>query len=337
MEEKKPSIASYCAWGALALCVGVALPASFFGVVSLAGRIASGDFLAAVVSGAKSSKKPIDPYPNVPEIAPEGSRVITKNILKHIHASLPKRTALHVNSESFLVADIETGEVVIEKDKTKALPIASLSKLITALVALDVFKPADVVRIPEQATKIIGTKGGLKVGERVKVNDLLHALLMQSANDAAEALALAYGRSAFISRMNHKARFLGAEQTSFADPTGLSSRNKSTAEDLFKISRYIFNEEPELVDITRKKTYRIKKHLWVNSTKFLALPYYLGGKTGFTSEAGRTAVSVFELKPLPLQKRKIAVVLLKSSARDEDVLSILEYLNKGALLISQAQ
>lgn len=331
---------SYIIWGILTFSFGVFLPVSLWTLGKFALEIFDGSSQTATVKEAPlaitTKNRLTDQFPYVPDKPPEGTRALTKDILRSIHQSLPKRTSLHVNSQAFLVVDLASGEILIEKNKDKTLPVASLTKLLTALVALDVYDPNQIIKIPKPATAVSGSLGLLKSGERVSVRDLLHALLMQSANDAAEALALSYGRPEFIKRMNQKARFLDADVSTFTDPSGLSNKNVSSAADLLKITRYMAAEKPELLEITRKKTYKTKNHTWINPTKFLALGEYRGGKIGFTTEAGRTAVSLFELEPLPLVKRTIAVVLLKSNARDKDILSILDYIDTNALLITSA-
>ncbi len=352
MHEKPPRIRSYIMWSACTILFGAVLPAALIGVLSAGGEVSFEENSLAVVADAtallpkeaKSSSavtrgksKIVDPYPFVPEKPSGGSTLLTKDVLRRIHESLPKRTALHVNSQSFLVADIDTGQHILEKESSRELPIASLTKLLNALVALDVFLMSDVLTVPLRATSVSGSTGLLKAGERISVNDLLHAMLMQSANDAAETLAIVYGRNQYIARMNQKARFLDADHTLITDPTGLSETNVSTAEDLLKISRYMFKERQEIVAMTRTKSYKTKNHVWVNSTKFLALSEYVGGKIGFTSAAGRTAISIFKLAPTSFATRRIVVILLKSNARDADVLSILDHIDKGALLLSRSK
>jgi len=334
-------------WSAIALCVGGAVTALGVQTVFFVSRQVFGSGIEVAVYSEPYLSQPAaishevkdeldEPVPDEPVVVANSiPRTVSDDVLRQIEASLPKQSALHVNSKSFLVADFETGEVLLEKDTSKKFPIASLTKIITAMVAVDVYDLDDKLTVSESAAAISGTTGGLKAGERISVLDLLHALLMQSANDAAETLADQYGRDAFIRKMNEKARSLGAHATNFDDPTGLSNGNVSTALDLFRVTKALFNTTPELAEMSRKKTYKGEHHTWRNSTTFLALPEYLGGKTGYTTQAGRTAVSLFEVEPLPLQKRKIAVVILKSEARDKDVLAILEHIHRSHFILSR--
>ena len=231
-----------------------------------------------------------------------------------------------ISATSYLVADIDSGEVILEKNSSERYPIASLTKLMTAAVAFQTYDFQDEVKISSQAVGGEGTLANLRSGEVLSVTDLLHALLMQSGNDAAEALAVDYGRDRFIARMNQFARFIGADDTEFADPTGLSERNVSTAGDIFKITGYLFRENAPVMSITRKKIYRAGEHIWVNQTKFTALPNYLGGKNGYTDEALKTATAVFSVKDAAGSERRVAIIVLKSADRDNDILSILKYL-----------
>ncbi len=334
-------------WAFIALVLGVGVPALGAHLAVLASEkvfvaetlvmvvsedIAQGENEKSILTTPTPSPDPIRVNSVMAAVSTEWTSA--ESVLQKIEESLPKKTALHVNSQSFLVADFETGESVLEKNPDKVFPVASLTKLTTALVALDIYKPDKVLTVPESATLVGGTTGQLRVGEKITVSDLLHALLMQSANDAAETLAVSYGRDDFVTRMKQKAKSLGARSTRFADPTGLSNKNVSTASDLLKISQYIFNNKTLIADITHLKTYKGKNHTWTNATKFLALPEYVGGKTGYTNEAGRTAVSIFDLEPVPFEKRKVVVVILKSEARDQDILTILEHIHKSPFLLS---
>jgi D-alanyl-D-alanine carboxypeptidase len=341
---KKNSDLNLALWGVVALFIGGGVTALGVQLVFFASGQVFGSGTETAVLAAPYPTPSIQheqqgsslALPKEPvQLAQALPRTVSDELLRQIEQSLPKQTALHVNSKSFLVADFETGEILLEKDTTKKFPIASLSKIVTALVARDVFKMDKELTVTESAANMSGTVGGLSAGETISVSDLLHALFMQSANDAAETLAQSYGRDAFIKRMNDKVRKLGATSTHFDDPTGLSNGNVSTARDLLLIMTTLFNDTPQLAAMTRIKTYKGEHHTWRNPTTFLALPEYLGGKTGYTTEAGRTAVSLFEVEPIPSQKRKIAVVILKSEARDKDILTILEHIHKSQFILSR--
>lgn len=228
-------------------------------------------------------------------------------------------------SLSFLVADIDTGEVIVEKKPDLVLPIASVSKLMNAVVATDILDPHEIVTVTKSSIDTYGTVGGLATGEKILVKDLYYPLLMESSNDAAEVLASAYDREAFIFKMNEKAKELGMTDTSFEDASGLSANNVSTSRDLFILADYIDKNHPDLWDITRIREFAILKHDWVNNNPFMTRSSFIGGKNGYTYEADRTTVSIFELD-IDGQKRKVAIIVLKSSDIKSDVDSIIRFL-----------
>jgi poly-gamma-glutamate synthesis protein (capsule biosynthesis protein) len=174
-----------------------------------------------------------------------------------------------------------------------------------------------------------GTNGGLKVGEKIKTGDLFYPLLLESSNDAAEAIAEHFGRESFIKKMNELAQNLKMEKTVFEDPSGLSSNNRSTVEDLFKLSGYLHKNESDLLKITTKRSMAIRKHGWFNISRLLNESGYLGGKTGYTDAARQTIISLFNLPLGEEGYRPISITLLKSSDRIRDVKNILNFLKKN--------
>lgn len=237
--------------------------------------------------------------------------------------TLPRTSAL-----SYLAGDITTGDIIISKNPEMVLPIASVSKLITALVSKDVLDQHEPIKVSRSSVNTYGTMGGLYAGEKILLTDLLYPLLMESSNDGAEVIAEAYGRSAFLQKMREKVASLEMKDTAFGDPSGLSAENVSTANDLFKLAEYIQINHPEIWDITRVRGYSILGHSWTNSNTLSRRTSFLGGKNGYTDEAGRTTVSVFELN-IENQKRKIAIVVLKSNDRNADADTIIRFLEKN--------
>ncbi|MES2409441.1 MAG: serine hydrolase [Patescibacteria group bacterium] len=235
---------------------------------------------------------------------------------------VPKTSGL-----AYVVADVDTGEVIIEKNQDMVMPIASISKLITALVAmqnLDMHKPLTVTK---SSIEMYGTFGGLRLGEKILGSDLLYPLLMESSNDAAEVYAENYGYDDFIKLMNAKAKELGMNDTSFVEPSGLSEKNVSSAKDLQTLVQYITKEHPEIWDISRVKQYSILGHSWANGSALSKKASFIGGKNGFTYEAFSTTASIFGLD-IEGGKRRIAVTLLKSNARENDVDQLLRFVTK---------
>lgn len=230
-----------------------------------------------------------------------------------------------VTAESFLVASLSTGRIISAENSKEILPIASLTKLVTAVVALDVMPSARVTILAEDVREE-GNSGKLVKGETFTTKELLYPLLMVSSNDAGAALARTYGRAQFVAKMNAFAWSIGAINTAFADPTGLSYNNVSTTEDMVKIISWIEKNRPDILDITLQKTKSIRTHTWTNSIPFLNMSEYAGGKNGFTDEAQRTSVSLFSYPELGKDFEKVAIVVLKSADRNKDTLALLHSL-----------
>ncbi|MEK7071311.1 MAG: serine hydrolase, partial [Patescibacteria group bacterium] len=107
-----------------------------------------------------------------------------------------------VSAEAYLVGDLDTGEVILQKNEREKLPIASVSKLVTALVATELSNEGDVAQISKSALATYGKNGNFSLGEKIRVKELLYPLLLESSNDAAEALAEFWGYDTFIKKMN---------------------------------------------------------------------------------------------------------------------------------------
>jgi poly-gamma-glutamate synthesis protein (capsule biosynthesis protein) len=117
--------------------------------------------------------------------------------------------------------------------------------------------------------------------------------------------------------------------TSFADPSGLSAQNVSTVADLFKLTGYIKQSRPEVLEITKKRSYNNTKHAWFSTNQFLHLNTYTGGKSGYTIPAKQTVVSTFSLPIAKGASRPVAIVLLQSNDRQKDVLNLVNYIQKN--------
>jgi D-alanyl-D-alanine endopeptidase (penicillin-binding protein 7) len=155
-------------------------------------------------------------------------------------------------------------------------------------------------------------------GETFSISDLDKGMLLISSNDAALAFANNYGYTAFMSLMNATAASLGMTQTSFEDPSGLSPENVSSANDLFKLARYLYADEPGILAITKTPEFDLATttnhdgHNFMNFNPFVYDPHYLGGKTGRTADAGETMLSMFSL-PIKGVNNPIAIIVLHSN------------------------
>lgn len=259
----------------------------------------------------------------------KGGEAVSKNESKYFYVNKDINGQPKVSAKAFLVGDLNTGEVILSKNQEEKYPIASISKLMTALVTNLIVTPDDIAQVSKKALATQGTNGELKLGEKIQASDLLYPLLLESSNDAAEVLAEHFSRENFIAKMNQQANILKMSGTSYGDPSGLSIKNQSTVADIFKLVGYLSKEKPDLLKITTKRSYSNKKHSWSNISQFLGEEGYAGGKSGYTDPAKQTVVSIFNL---PLGKtgyRPIAITLLQSSDRHRDVESILKYLKKN--------
>lgn len=237
-----------------------------------------------------------------------------------------------INGEAYLIGDVDTGEIIYEHKETLVAPIASVSKLMTAVIAHEQMIMDQVAIVSRDSYNTYGSEGGLLLGEKIRIKDLMYPLLIESSNDGAEVIADAYigGHEKFILEMNKKARSLGMNDTNFEDPSGLSPKNVSSIEDLFRLGRYIRINAPELFDISRVRQYAIYKHQWTNKNVLLQREYFLGGKNGFIDQAKQTTVSLFEVPMANGIKRNVAIVILRSSNRTDDALRMIDFLKKNA-------
>lgn len=232
--------------------------------------------------------------------------------------SLPKNFVEGLSSPAYLIKNTKTDKVYAEKDADRLLPMASLTKLVTAVIAAKNIRATEKVKITESIMSAYGNTAQFRIGEVIEAGDLMYPLLMVSSNDAAEALARTYGRKKFIQAMNDFVQSIGAYRTSFEDPSGLSPHNLSTANDLVIIATWINKNLPEIMKITRLKTKSVRAHVWTNPAHFLSWSNYRGGKNGYTDEAHQTGVAFFEMNN-ELQ----AVAILGSKARDADIVKLL--------------
>lgn len=245
---------------------------------------------------------------------------------KYFYTNKSEGAKPKVTAKAYLIGDLKTGEVILTKNQDQKFPIASVSKIMTALVASELAKPDDIAVVSKQAVATSGQNGELRAGEKIKTSDLISPMLLESSNDAAEALAEFFDRDDFIYKMNLQAEKLLMSATSFKDPSGLSPQNVSSASDLFKLLGHVRREYGELFDISTKRAISTPKHRWYNISQFLGKTGYAGGKSGYTDAARQTGVAIFDLPLGESSTRPIGITLLQSSDRKRDIENILKYL-----------
>lgn len=256
--------------------------------------------------------------------------------LKELHFTKTAfENKLHrIRSKAALVVDIEKGEILFEKNMEKPLPIASLTKLMTALVFLEQNPNLDDTATIIRADAKSAGRSRLWVGEALSLKDLLHASLTCSNNRATKTLVRVSGLSFedFVMRMNQKTEEIGLENTCFYEPTGLDERNRSTALDCARLLSFALTDSV-IASITSKKIYsftsvykkRKRRHQIVNTNRLLLSSLNVkGGKTGYNGASGWCLGTLVEDK----DGARIAAVVLgapTSLARFREARSIIRW------------
>ncbi|SES81511.1 D-alanyl-D-alanine carboxypeptidase [Oceanobacillus limi] len=202
-----------------------------------------------------------------------------------------------VSANNAILIEKETGRVLYEKKAHDKHLIASITKIMTALLAVESGKLDEMVTVSERAVYTEGSSIYLEQGETMTLEDLVYGLMLRSGNDAAVAISEHVGGSVegFSHLMNEKAQWLGMTNSSFDNPHGLDAENHySTAYDMALLMRYAMKND-KFQEITKAKSYKSdnRSYSWKNKNKLLTMfyKYCTGGKTGFTREAGRSLVS----------------------------------------------
>lgn len=238
-----------------------------------------------------------------------------------------------VSAAGALVADLETGQLLFDKNRSTAFPVASVSKLATAVVALENVPPEKTITVDWKAATVGGTMIGLTVGETFKSADLLKPMILASGNDA--AMTYQENDYRFVELMNKKAKELGMLETSFQEATGLSENNIASAADLFKLLRYLYEKHLDFLQVTQQKDFTLVplnkkiKHTGVNINWPRDDQRFLGGKAGWTNDALQTMAGVYGVRLSEYGWRPIAIVTLGSRNRISDIREIIKYLENG--------
>ena len=216
----------------------------------------------------------------VQDIVPENS------VQPAVKPEISAESAISVESN---LSDAD--KILFEKASDTKLPIASLTKLMTAVIVLDNYNLSDNITVDEIADSQDSMKQDVKSGDTMPAENFLEIMLVESSNKSAYALSegpgSTPGEEAFVGLMNQKAKEIGLENTFFADPTGLSPQNVSTADDLVKLAEYILKNYPRIADISRVKEFYVPGFGEVSNTDQLLgeIPEIVCSKTGFTTQA----------------------------------------------------
>lgn len=247
---------------------------------------------------------------------------------------LDKETADRIkkNTDAIIAKDLTTKQLIFAKDEQKINQPASLTKIMTATLAIESGRMNDVVTITREMIQVEPTKAGLRVGEKFYLRDLVKAAMVMSANDAAMSIGVYLGDGdvdKFVAQMNRKAKAIGMKNTNFTNPCGFDSSNfgnhYSTAQDLLVLSEYAiknstFNEMAKLKRhdfqaVNTKRSYAAYTHnKLLNNYK-----YAVGIKTGYTQKAGPCLIARAKK-----DDKDVLVVMLNSEHRWNDIKTIFE-------------
>lgn len=207
--------------------------------------------------------------------------------------------ALASTASSAVLMDMDSGRILYEKNKNDERLVASITKIMTAVIAIENGNLDDVVTVGKDVLTMYGSNIYIELGEKMKLKDLLYGLLLRSGNDAAIVIAVHIGGSEekFVEMMNKKAKQIGMKNTVYKNSHGLDevTQNYSSAYDMALLSSYA-NKLDVYREISGTKKWTLstesKTYVWHNRNKLLSLyEYATGGKTGYTPSAGRTLVT----------------------------------------------
>lgn len=240
--------------------------------------------------------------------------------------------AIELQARAAAAADLSSDRFFYQKNINDPLPIASLTKLMTALIVLENYNLDGLIKVSKTALETEGDKGGLVLGEELLVRELLKIMLIESSNDAAVALAEKNGElgvQKFVDLMNQKALALDMRQTKFKDPAGLNGGNTSSVSDLLKLAKHLFSLWPGIAEITRTPTATVFSadgkisHQLKNTNQLLEkLPQIIAGKTGYSDEANGCLLILAQIN----EKNKILTLVLGSADRFGETEQLINWL-----------
>ncbi len=247
-----------------------------------------------------------------------------------------------LSADAFVSIWVDSGgkeKILIEKNKNKQLPIASITKLMTAMIGRERLDDGDKIVFSDESLKTKGASGFYQSGESLFFKDAIVAMLIGSQNETASAIAEKIGTDEFVRNMNEKAAKLGLERTRFVNPSGVDPEigdeemNISTVYNIYQLVRFINEQYPDILEVTKRETFQIKNTgdvligEAINTNKLLSgsgLPFnVLGGKTGETARAKKNLVLMTDA---PCGGKIISVVL-DSGDNFTDMKKLLEYID----------
>ena len=281
-------------------------------------------FAIGIAGARPGSEPPPTPVPPLGESSP---------FVTDLDTPAPPAARPDIREGSAILADLDSGQILYQHAPDQRRPIASVTKIMTALVVLERAGPDDVVTVSPEATfpkDLAGLSAlGLRAGERITVRELLYALLLQSANDAAIALAehVSGSEERFESAMNARARSLGMVDTRFRSPNGLDDRGYSSARDLVTLTREVYATQPEFGRISATRFHEVPapagrpRSIQNRNVLLWLYPGAFGVKTGYTARAGFCVVAAAQRE----DRRLVAVVLGSSGEPFSNAAALLNH------------
>jgi len=239
--------------------------------------------------------------------------VIDKERDPFVYSNKKPKDPPEILAKSYLVADLDSGFIFAEKNSKQHVPIASLAKLMTAVVVTENNDLRKSIKTTASMLDAFGETEKLVANKKFRIVELLYPLLIESSNDAAETLSRFQGKSQTIEIMNEKAQSLLMNNTVFSDPSGYDPANISTGQDLFRLARYILNNRPPLLEITKNNPVpafgEVSFTDLKNKNLFSQTENFIGGKTGYIVASQYTGLFLFNI-PLEGGEKRVAFILL---------------------------
>lgn len=270
------------------------------------------------------------------QIVPE-KKSITPKLVRNWRIENLKITA--ESAISILIDSQGNQDILFDKHTDEKLPIASLTKLMTAYIVWENYDLSQLIEISRKAVKEEGNSGDFKIGESLTVEALLYSLLIESSNDAAAALTEVIGEEPFVDLMNLEAKTLGIENTHFFNSTGLEPDNPdelvnySTTEDLVKLTAYLLKTNSKILEISALPEYDLYSldgvfhHRLRNTNELLAeFSGIIGSKTGWTPQAQGCLLLV---NKVPKNRGVIINVVLGSPDRFEEMRKLINWIGEA--------
>lgn len=242
-------------------------------------------------------------------------------------------SSVEVSAKSSVVIDVGTNAILHSKDMKRKMPIASLTKIMTAIIALEKMDMNEKIVVSDNALKAAGKRDGLFSGEEIVAGDLIRIMLVNSNNIASEAIAEHVGGSTkdFVDLMNKKAKLLGLENTRFFNPSGLDGEEENYSNAFEVAQMFDYSQRyPEIWEILKIQKAQVwsadkkTKHFLKSTNRLLGkLSNIEGGKTGFTDDAGECLVLMIGD---PKDGHKVIAVVLDSKDRFSDAEKMIKWI-----------